>query len=311
MSSPPTFIMSLDCEGKWGMADSLRPYHHRDLTDRRLAAAYSQLLAILARHDVAATFAFVMAFTLSQGERQKFAVLDPRHNGTDSWLSHYWASLNAGEGEGWHVPEAFDRVRDAGRHEIACHSFCHRPLGDDSIDDAGAAAELARAAEAAKLKNVQLRTLVFPRNQIGNLGAVKAAGFLGYRSRLDRSGGRRGRIGALLDEFDTKAIPQQPLAEREGLVAIPPGRFFNWRFGLRRLVPPQVTMARWRNQLDRCAREGGIVHLWLHPHNLITGPGTGNVLSDVLAHVARLRDAGSLEVLTQQGYCERMAATGA
>ena len=27
------FIISLDCEGKWGMADKLQPYHHRLLTD--------------------------------------------------------------------------------------------------------------------------------------------------------------------------------------------------------------------------------------------------------------------------------------
>jgi hypothetical protein len=309
MRTPPTFIMSLDCEGKWGMADSLRPYHHRDLTDRNLADAYRQLLDILARHEIAATFAFVMAFTLSQRERRGFAVLDAKQNRRDSWLGHYWASLEAGQGEGWHVPEAFDRVRAAGRHEIASHSFCHRPLGDGAIDEAGAATELAHAAEAARLKNVELRTLVFPRNQEGNLRAVKGAGYLGYRTRINRPGGMRGKAMALLEEFDTSAGPQAPLAEREGLIAIPPGRFFNWRFGLRRVVPPQVTVARWRNQLNRCVRDGGIIHLWLHPHNLITGPGTASVLSDVLAYVARLRDQGSLEVMTQRDYCERSIET--
>jgi len=305
MRTPPAFIMSLDCEGKWGMADSLRPYHHRDLTDRNLAAAYAQLLEMLARHDIAATFAFVMAFTLTEAERQGFPVLDRGDNAGDPWLRHYWASLDAGLSEGWHVPEAFDRVRDDKRHEIASHSFCHRPLGDGAIDEAGAAAELADAAEAARVKQVELRTLVFPRNQVGNLQAVKSAGYLGYRSRLDRPGGARGKAKALLDEFDTGAEPQSQLNAREGLVAIPPGRFFNWRFGVRRLVPPQVTVARWRNQLDRCCREGGIVHLWLHPHNLITGPGTAEMLAEALGHVARLRDEGAIEVLTQRQYCER------
>lgn len=304
MRTPPTFIMSLDCEGKWGMADSLQPFHHRDLTDRNLAGAYAQLAGMLARHDIAATFAFVMAFALTQAERQGFAVLNGRDKAGDPWLRHYWASLDAGLGEGWHVPEAFDRVRDDKRHEIASHSFCHRPLGDGDIDEAGASAELADAAEAARLKQVELRTLVFPRNQVGNLPAVKSAGYLGYRSRLGRPGGGWGKMKALLDEFDTRAGPQEQRAEREGLVAIPPGRFFNWRFGLRRLVPPQVTVARWRNQLDRCAREGGIVHLWLHPHNLITGPGTADVLEEVLGHVARLRDKGAIGILTQRQYCE-------
>ena len=306
MRTPPTFIMSLDCEGKWGMADGLRPYHHRDLTDRNLARAYRRLVELLARNDIPATFAFVMAFTLPKAEAQAFAALDRDGNPQDPWLKHYWASLDAGLDEGWHVPEAFEQVREDGRHEIASHSFCHRPLGDDSLDGAGATSELVNAAAAARLKQVELKTLVFPRNQVGNLGAVKDAGYLGFRSRLDRPGGWRGKAMALLEEFDTRAAPQQPLPDRQGLIAIPPGRFFNWRFGLRRLAPPPVTVTRWKRQLDRCVRDGGIVHLWLHPHNLITGPGTAAVLGDVLAHVARLRDRGSLEVLTQRAYCERM-----
>jgi hypothetical protein len=304
-AGPPTFILSLDCEGKWGMADRLQPYHQRDFTSARLADAYRQLLAMLARQHLAATFAFVMAFTLSAKERDRFPVLDSRRGRDDRWLSHYWRDLEAGNSEGWHCPEALDLVRDAGMHEIASHSFCHRPLGDAAIDGAGAAAELALAGEAAALKQVELRTLVFPRNHVGNLPAVRSAGYIGYRERLQRQGGRRGQAMALFEEFAVHRPPQHPLDERDGLVAIPPGYFFNWRFGLRQLVPPAVTVARWRNQLHRCAREGGVVHLWLHPHNLITGPSTAPVLAQVLAEVAKLRDRGELEVLTQRGYCER------
>jgi peptidoglycan/xylan/chitin deacetylase (PgdA/CDA1 family) len=311
MRTPPIFIMSLDCEGKWGMADSLQPYHHQKLTNRKLANAYQQLLDVLSRHDISATFAFVMAFTLTEAERENFAVLDRHRNAGDPWLRHYWASLDAGLGEGWHVPEALDRVREDGRHEIASHSFCHRRLADGSIDADGAAAELADAAAAARLTKTELKTLVFPGNQVGNLRVVKSAGYLGYRSRLDRANGKLGRAMALLEEFDTRARPQEPLPDCDGLVAIPSGRFFNWRFGLRRLIPSQLTMERWKGQLDQCVRDSGIVHLWLHPHNLITGPGTAAVLSDVLAYVALLRDQGLLQVMTQLEYCERMIAAKA
>lgn len=305
MAAPPMFIMSLDCEGKWGMADGLQSYHHRLLTSDRLEGAYRQLLAMLDRHGIAATFAFVMAFALDEEERRQFPMLDEAKNADDPWLRHYWDSLKAGQGDGWHLPKALEMVRSAGAHEIASHSFCHRPFGDSSLDPAGAAAELAAAEQAARLKQVELKTLVFPRNEVGNLPAVRAAGYLGYRQRLQRRGGR---IAALLEEFDTRRRPQPPTPAVDGLVPIPPGHFFNWRFGLRKLVPPAVTVARWRGQLERCARDGGVVHLWLHPHNLLTGPGTSSVLSDVLAYVGQLRDARSLDVLTQQEYCERIIA---
>lgn len=305
MASPPMFVMSLDCEGKWGMADGLQPYHHKLLTSERLAGAYRQLLDLLERHRVGATFAFVMAFVLGEAERRQFPLLDEASNPNDPWLRHYWDSLSAGRSDGWHLPEALDMVRAAGGHEIASHSFCHRPLGDRSLDPAGAAAELALASQAARLKQVELKTLVFPRNEVGNLPAVRAAGYRGYRQRLERRGGR---IAALLEEFNTSRGPQPAKPATDGLVPIPPGHFFNWRFGLRRLVPPAVTVQRWRGQLERCARDGGVVHLWLHPHNLITGPGTAAVLDRVLGEVARLRDRGQIEVLTQHEYCQRLAA---
>lgn len=44
-----SFILSFDCEGKWGMADQLEPYLQTSLTDRALASAYDTLVALLAR----------------------------------------------------------------------------------------------------------------------------------------------------------------------------------------------------------------------------------------------------------------------
>ena len=59
---PATFILSLDCEGKWGVADHLDAQTHRSLADARLRAAYRDILAALDRYDIAATFAFVGLF---------------------------------------------------------------------------------------------------------------------------------------------------------------------------------------------------------------------------------------------------------
>lgn len=306
MDIPPTLILSLDCEGKWGMADRLRPYHHSQLTSPNLVGAYQKLLALFASYEIPATFAFVMAFTLTRAERSQFPVLDPSRDPKDKWLGHYWRCIEEGLADGWHEPDAFELVRAAKVHEIASHCFCHRPLGDWSITPAGARQELADAAAAALIKKIELKTLVFPRNEVGNLKEVRQAGYIGYRCQLPRPGGTRGKAAALLDEFNVAAGPQPSLGPVDGLVPIPSGHFFNWRFALRRMVPPAVTRARWRSQLRQCVRRGGVVHLWLHPHNLLTGPGTAEVLSDVLADAARLRDRGQIQVLTQKAYCERI-----
>jgi peptidoglycan/xylan/chitin deacetylase (PgdA/CDA1 family) len=299
-----TFIISFDCEGKWGMADGLRPYHHRLLTDRALAEVYDRLVGLLARYDVPATFAFVMAFTLDPSERRDFADQLERRGRDDPWMSHYWNHVAAGRTQGWFQPHALDAVKSNGRHEIACHSFCHRPMGDASLSPDDAREELAAAARVAERKGVAPITFIFPRNEVGNLRALRSAGYFGYREKLRRPVGLSGRVARLSEEFNVRpAVQRCAPPDSLGLVPIPAGYFFNWRFGARRFVPAAVTYARWKNLLDRTAAQGGVAHLWLHPHNLISAPKTAESLERVLGYAARLRDRGALAVQTQEGYC--------
>lgn len=298
-----TFIISLDCEGKWGMADHLEPYHRTLLTDRALADVYDRLVALFGRYEMPATFAFVMAFVLGLEERREFpALLDKGEAGGDSWLRHYWADIDAGGSEGWFQPHALAAVQADGRHEIACHSFCHRPMDDASLSAEQARAELAAAARVAEIKQVDLETFIFPRNAVGNLPSLAQAGYIGYREKLARPDGRLGRVARLAEEFNIRPAVQMPCESREGMVPIPPGYFFNWRFGARRHVPPAFTVARWKSLIDRSARTSGVAHLWLHPHNLITAPDTAETLEAVLAYASRQRDAGRIEVLTQEAF---------
>ena len=303
------FIVSLDCEGKWGMADHLQPYHHELLTDEAIAAAYQQLVAIFGRYEIPATFAFVMAFTFTAEEREGFRD-ELLGDEDDAWLRPYREAVAGGYVGGWHQPAALEIVQAAGVHEIACHSFCHRPLGDGSISAAGAERELDCALAVAGLKRLDFETFVFPRNEIGHLDALRSHGFIGYRQRLRRPTGRVGRALSLAEEFNVWTASQRPVPAADGLVPIPSGRFLNWRFGLRAKVPPQATVARWRHQLRSAAQTSGVVHLWLHPHNLITGPGTAALLEQVLVEAATMRDRGGIRVVTQRDYCREQLAAG-
>lgn len=117
-----TFILSLDCEGKWGVSHNIDELHQRALTDNAITTAYEQLTAMLGRYEIPATFAFVMGFLIPRDEFASLARPD------DPWLTPYRDALRAGHSQGWHVPVALDIVQSAGRHEVACHGFCHRPF---------------------------------------------------------------------------------------------------------------------------------------------------------------------------------------
>lgn len=300
------FIISLDCEGKWGMADHITPHHHHHLTHANLVDAYRRLVGLFARYDVAASFAFVLAFTLSEEERKAVAdrLVDVTVNG-QNWLRHYREAEAVGNTDGWFCPEALEMVRADSRHEIACHSFSHAPLAEGGIASGDAVRELESCRVVAGIKGIDPKTFVFPRNQIGHVAELSAAGFAGYRARLSPSGrGLAGKLRGLAAEFDMRARAQAPIAPTDhGMTVIPSGYFLNWQSGIRRAVPRSVSRRRWRHILRDAAESQGVAHIWLHPHNIIDGPGTLERLEDVLIEAARLRDAGRLGIVTQAEYC--------
>lgn len=300
-----TFILSLDCEGKWGMADHLTADHHRWLTTERLRRAYLDILDLFARHRIDATFAFVMAFLLTPDEQREHDALFQDHaiEGRN-WLANFRLAQASGAMEGWSLPELLDLVRDHGGHEIGCHGFSHLPLAETMVTPAVMEHELAAAASVAAMKGVTLETFVYPRNLVGRPAALGAHGYAGYRDRLPVPSGMIGKASNLLSEFNVAQRPQPDApADAARPLPIPSGFFLNWRHGARRHVPLAVTERRWSGLLAKAVRGGSVVHLWLHPHNIISAPDTFDLLARVLARVAALRDAGLLEVRTQSGYC--------
>jgi hypothetical protein len=302
---PGYFIVSLDCEGKWGFADHITAHHDAYLTDANLLMAYRKLLALFARYEVSVTFAFVMAFTLSDAERATLAdllrdVVVERQN----WLRYYRAAERDGRSDGWFCPRALDEVRMHPEHEVGCHGFCHAPLAEAGIAPDDAAMELAAASAVAAMKGLELRTFVYPRNQIGYRALLCKHGYVGYRETLNRRRGVLGRAESIASEFNVFARSQPMLEEAEGLCRIPPGYFFNWRAGVRAKVPMAVTLRRWASILRHAADRHEVAHLWFHPHNIIDGPETFEVLENVLQDATSLRAQNRLEFVTQQTYAE-------
>jgi hypothetical protein len=89
-------------------------------------------------------------------------------------------------------------------------------------------------------------------------------------------------------------------------IAIPSGTFLNWRHGPRRAIPKSITMRRWTNVLKHAVSTGGVAHLWMHPHNLITAKGQVEFFEDAISRVAEFRNSGLIEVKTQSDYCKEI-----
>jgi peptidoglycan/xylan/chitin deacetylase (PgdA/CDA1 family) len=303
------FILSLDCEGKWGLADQISDHHARYFTSENLRRAYCDLLALFEKWELPATFAFVMAFILAKEELGRYADLF-QDGGRGGWLRHFRRDAAAQRFDGWFVPEALEMVQAADRHEIGCHGFSHLPLAEDLAGEGEVRHELAAAMAVARAKDIAPKTFVYPRNLVGHTRLLQEHGFVGYRTRPPGSSGKLRRVRSALGNFDLFTPSQPPARPAAGAITpIPSGYFLHWRHGVRRAVPPPLTVMRWRHILAHAVRHGGVAHLHLHPHNIIDGPGTLRTLDQILAVVARHRDRGDLETMTQESYCTHVGAS--
>ena len=299
---PATFVLSFDCEGKWGVADHLTPALSAQLRNDALNNVYRQLLAMLAHYKLPATFAFVASHTLSPAEFRAHPELFPSLAGpAQSWLTPIQQALARGELDGWLNPEAVAMVAAAGQHEIASHS--HRHIPGQLLNETQFAGELALADEVAALKGLRWPTFVYPRNQICFPAQLAAAGILAYR---DRPAYGHSRPQNLLQEFNLWAAGEATVSGEP--VCLPAGHLLNWRAGPRRLVPPAVTVRRWRNMLATASAHGQVVHLWSHPHNFLTGRRQFDLLTRILRLVTEARATGRLQPLTQHGLAVKTAS---
>jgi peptidoglycan/xylan/chitin deacetylase (PgdA/CDA1 family) len=301
---PGTFMISLDCEGKWGIADLDRRIESGFITRSALIRAYESLVNTLSKYEMSATFAFVMALTLRNGEfsewRQRLS--DVQVDG-QNWMRNFRRAEATGNLDGWFCPEAFDLVRDSGMHEIGCHGFRHVPLGDCGVTREEASYELRSATELAKNKGVELKTFVFPRNHVGHLELLGEQGYIGFRN-AHAIVGRYGRLGNLAREFNVLERAQNSEPSSLDMVSIPGGYFLNWRHGPRRAIPKAVTLMRWRSVLNDAVANDRVAMMYLHPHNLIDGPDTLELFDGVLQIASKLRESVGLAIITQAQYCE-------
>lgn len=295
-------VLSLDCEGRWGMADRLTPGLRAALSDEPLQAAYRGLLDLLDELRVPATFAFVGLFSLGPTRlRELRPEIRELAQHFPDYLGPALEELEAPQARGWHGEWAVDAVRSAGtRHEIALHGATHVPWDHPAMSADLAGRELGLVREARIPILPEVSTYVYPRNGVAFPEVLDEFGIRGYRTARSHSS----RLRSLLSEFDVTAGPD-PDPALSSPVRIPAGHFVNWLAGARRLVPRQISIRRVAHMLDRAERTGEVVHLWAHPENLATAPPTLDLLRGMLGEVVRRRDAGRCEVLTQAEYCRR------
>lgn len=278
-------LVSLDCEGLWGMADHLTPATVAALSRANLRRAYDTLFKLLERHRLPATFATVSTF--GEGREVLEAALPELNESAAhrAWL--HPALSNISRSDGWFMPELPERVAASGVHEWATHGFCHVPFDHPLLDEPSRAVELAAIAKYRHDSTPAASVMVYPRNRVKQAELLSLHGITAHRVEPRLGGAGRifkaARVAVEFNRFSRSEV--MPRATERYL--IPGGQPLNWRAGIRARVPLAVTVARWRSMTNHAVATAGVVHLYLHPHNLITGDHESDLLDAVLAELAR------------------------
>ena len=274
-----TFVVSLDFELHWGVRDhrTVAGYHENLLGVRQVVPA---LLSLFSEFGIHATWATV-GFLFFESRDELLAALPvERPHYVDRKLDPYAALDEIGKdenGDPFHfAPTLIRMIQATPDQEIATHTFSHYYVGDPGPSLESFRADIHAAKLAGRRFGIEIKSIVFPRNQvtIPHVGVCAEEGLIAYRgveSDLYVAAGsglvNRGR--RFVDSYVNLAgaccgVPK----EMDGLkiVSVPQSRFlrpYDRQLGLL----DGLRLHRILSSMTFAAQNQLLFHLWWHPHN--------------------------------------------
>jgi peptidoglycan/xylan/chitin deacetylase (PgdA/CDA1 family) len=286
MNSPSnnsgTFVISLDYELLWGVWDvtTKEKYGKHILGVQQVIPA---LLDLFKTYNIKATFATVgILFAKNKEELTSFIpTLKPAYsNHTYNVYANEFDKTGSNEKDDpYHFGYALFEMIKQSEHEMATHTFSHYFCLEDGQTADEFDADIKAALKIAADKNVQLTSLVFPRNQINEayLPVLQKNGITVYRGnpvswiykpRMFAAEIPLIRLCRLLDTyFPVSGNNTFVIKKQDGLpVNIPASRFLK-PYNKNLAWFEKLKLKRIMNEMTYAAKNNELYHLWWHPHN--------------------------------------------
>lgn len=320
---PGSFVISLDCELFWGVRDKRRLQDYREnlLGDRQVVP---RLLDLFDEFDVHATWAFV-GFLFYSDRLSLISNLPNR-------LPHYTNPLFSAYDELAAIceDESLDPFHFGGslieevlRHpgqEVASHTFSHFYCLEQGQTVEDFRADLEANCRAAQRYGIDLRSLVFPRNQV-NPDYLEVCYDLGIRAYR---GNTSSWLYRSMNEEEESTV-RRALRYADAFVNLSGNRIVR-PAGNGGRTPIDVSASRflypqywWSAPLDRmrvrrianemrvAARKGYCYHIWWHPHNFgVNQEANLRILRGILEEYRALHDEYGFAALSMSEVADRV-----
>lgn len=306
------FVISLDFELLWGVRDHAdRDTYGKNVLGARQALPY--MLELFAEKEVRATWATV-GFLFCESKEELLASLPselPAYS--NPRLSNFSFIDEIGKDERadpfYFAPSLISAIHQTPGQEIGTHTLSHFYCLEDGQTVSAFEADILAAKKLADARGIDLRSIVFPRNQFAaeHLTVCAKHGITHYRGNpspwaykaskgAEQTSMRR--AVRLLDAYSGvlgsqafEAISGQP-------TDVPASRFLRPCAGRLAAFHP-VHIATIKRGMTAAARDGKGYHLWWHPHNFGQNLEANlDGLSQIIKHFATLRDRFDMKSLT-------------
>jgi peptidoglycan/xylan/chitin deacetylase (PgdA/CDA1 family) len=281
-----TFVISLDFELFWGVRDkrTIQGYGKNILTVR---SVIPKLLSIFKEYYIHATFATVGFLFFDTKEELILNLPRQKPSYTEIKLSPYNDYLKSSVGKNeatdqFHFAKTLiQQIQEEQVHEIASHTFSHYYCLEKGQTEKEFASDLLAAKTMAMKFGIELKSLVFPRNQHNDnyLKVVQEAGFTSFRgncrhwifkARNERDESLIRRALRLIDTYINitgyHCFSYKSLKTKNNLLDITASSFLRpYNYHLRFLESFKIY--RIKKSMTHAAKNNLMYHLWWHPHN--------------------------------------------
>jgi hypothetical protein len=203
---------------------------------------------------------------------------------------------------GWPLVELVSQLPT---QELATHTLSHYWALEAGASTEAFEHDVEMAIRVAADRGIELRSIVFPRNQVAQecIDVLPRYGIRAYRGNLpgfmhqpsfpSRIALLPARAMRLVDTYvplTRVSGSTVPLEKVAGVTNVAATRFLR-PYDHRRRALEKLRLRRIRGEMTQAARTGGVYHLWWHPHNFgVNQPENFAVLDEILTTFRRLRD---------------------
>lgn len=319
------FTISLDFELYWGVRDKKSIDNYRENL-LGVSSAIPEILNLFDEYQIHATWACVgfLFFENLDQMLQELPTKEPDY--VNQMLSPYnyikEQLIEKNEIEQYHyAPSLIKLILSYPNQEVGTHTFSHYYCLENGSDIDTFRLDIEAARRIAEKYNVDLKSLVFPRNQtqVEYLSILEKNGIIAYRgnekswiysANSDKANTPLKRILRLLDAyFNISGTNCYPLGEAvldELPFNIRSSRFLRPYSKQLKLLEP-LRLRRILSDLSYAAKNESVYHLWWHPHNFgVNLDQNLSFLQKILEHYKFLQESYGMESLNMQEIANKL-----